>query len=43
MPRFFFHFYNDILTEDEEGVELPDVEAARERAIEEARAIVCGR
>ena len=41
MPRFFFHLYNDILSEDQEGVELPDIEAARERAIEEARAMVC--
>jgi hypothetical protein len=41
MPRFYFHLCNDIIAEDEEGVELRDVEAAREHAIEEARVMVC--
>ena len=32
MPRYFFHLRNDISVDDEEGTELPGIEAARERA-----------
>lgn len=41
MPRFYFHVYNDVIAIDEEGLELPDVEAAREQATESARELVC--
>ncbi|HEX8666914.1 MAG TPA: hypothetical protein VF727_00900 [Allosphingosinicella sp.] len=41
MPRFYFHVHNDIDAEDNEGVELPDVGAARNYAAENARALVC--
>jgi hypothetical protein len=34
VPRFYFHLRNDLSVDDEEGIELPDIEAARERAIE---------
>ena len=37
MPRFYFHLYNDVITTDEEGRELPDAEAARAVAVAEAR------
>jgi hypothetical protein len=37
MPRYFFHLYNDIEARDEEGSILPDSEAARKKAIAEAR------
>lgn len=37
MPRYFFHLYNDIVAMDEEGAELPDLEAARANGIREAR------
>lgn len=37
MPRYFFHLYNHIECTDDEGAELPDVEAVRARAIESAR------
>ncbi|HET9639725.1 MAG TPA: hypothetical protein VFP12_11000 [Allosphingosinicella sp.] len=37
MPRYFFHLYNDIVTMDEEGLDLPDLEAARANGIKEAR------
>lgn len=37
VPRYFFHLYNHIVSTDEEGLELPDVEAVRARAIESAR------
>ena len=40
MPRFHFHVYNDLVAMDEEGVELPDMAAAREHAIEGARALM---
>ena len=33
MPRYFLHVNNSIgFVEDEEGVELPDLDAAREKA-----------
>ncbi len=41
MPRFYFHVYNDVIAIDEEGLELRDVEAAREQAMESARELVC--
>ena len=37
MPRYFFHLYNDIVALDDEGRELPDIEAARRIAECEAR------
>ncbi len=37
MPRFYFHLLNDVDAPDEEGVELPDLEAARAHALREAR------
>ena len=35
--RYYFHLHNDIHTNDEEGVELVDDEAARRHATHEAR------
>lgn len=32
MPRYFFNLRNDIYVDDEEGVELPSIVAAQERA-----------
>jgi hypothetical protein len=37
VPRYFFHLYNDEVTLDEEGEELPDVAAARDRARREVQ------
>jgi hypothetical protein len=37
MPRFYLHLRNDLDVPDEEGVELPDLEAARARAAANAR------
>lgn len=37
MPRFFFHLHNDVDCPDDEGVELPDLEAARVHASRTAR------
>ena len=41
MPRFYFHVFNDVIAIDEEGLELPDLETAREQAMESARELVC--
>ncbi len=41
MPRYFFHLYDDMVSIDEEGSELPDVAAARQKALQNARAIAC--
>lgn len=40
MPRFFFNVYDERTTIDEVGQELPDLAAAHEAAVEEARAIL---
>jgi hypothetical protein len=37
MPRFYFHLYNDTDVSDQDGVELPDLEAARAHAMTMAR------
>ncbi len=40
MPRYFFHLHNGALSRDEEGRELPDLEAARQEAIKAARELM---
>lgn len=37
MPRFYFHLYDAVDAPDEEGVELPDLGAARQFAERNAR------
>lgn len=37
MPRYFFHLYNDLEVEDEEGVDLADLETVRAEALKAAR------
>lgn len=39
MPRFYFHLHNDVDTFDEEGRDLPDVDAARRAAMLDARSM----
>jgi hypothetical protein len=41
MPRFFFHVYDDTVATDEEGAELPGIEAALIVAAEGARGLAC--
>ncbi|WP_129794368.1 hypothetical protein [Sphingosinicella sp. CPCC 101087] len=41
MPRYRFHIRDDIHADDDEGRELPGLEAAREAALEGARDLVC--
>ena len=36
MPRFYFHIEDDVRHIDHEGVELPDLEAARDEAVSAA-------
>ena len=40
MPRYFFHVYDDIIAQDEEGLELPDLAAARLNALIGARDLI---
>ena len=41
MPRYFFDLFNsDGPTRDEEGQELPSLQAARDRAVEAIRSIL---
>ena len=37
MPRYYFHLHNDVDSPDDEGRELPDLEAARRIALHNAR------
>jgi hypothetical protein len=39
MPRFFFHIYNDLVTQDLEGQELADADAAIKEAQKGARSL----
>ena len=42
MPRYFFNLHEcGHVTSDSEGAELADVPAARDRAVREARSIIC--
>ena len=41
MARFFFHIFDDIVIRDDEGIELPDAEAARAAAVAGGRAMMC--
>lgn len=41
MPRFYFHVHDDLNVQDEEGMELPDLAAARVGAIHFARSLMC--
>jgi hypothetical protein len=40
VPRYFFHLYDDLIAKDEEGVELPNVAAARLTALKGARDVI---
>ena len=39
MPKYFFNIHNDVETRDEEGKELPDLDAAIDYAISGARSL----
>lgn len=40
MPRYFFDVYDDVIAPDEEGMELPNEQAARLQALIGARDIM---
>ena len=40
MPRYFFNVYDDVIAQDDEGVELPSEAAARLQALIGARDII---
>ena len=40
MPRYYFHLINDMDVPDLEGLELPDLAAARAEAVEESRRMI---
>jgi hypothetical protein len=42
MARYFSHLHDDIVTLDEEGMELPNLSAARDNAIATIRGLICG-
>jgi len=41
MPRFYFDVYDDTVCADEDGLELPDAEAAKREATRSARSLAC--
>ncbi len=40
VPRYFFHVYDDVIANDEEGAELPNIAAARLNALQGARSLI---
>lgn len=40
MPRYFFDLYDDLISLDSEGAELPDLGSAERHALVEARQII---
>jgi hypothetical protein len=40
VPRYFFHVYDDVVAHDEEGIELPNIAAARLNALVGARSLI---
>jgi hypothetical protein len=40
MPRYFFDLHNDMDVRDDEGVELPNLNAALLHALHEARTMI---
>ncbi|HEX8262712.1 MAG TPA: hypothetical protein VF547_07550 [Allosphingosinicella sp.] len=42
MPRYFFHLYDDVVSLDEEGRDMPDLESARAAGVREARQMMVG-
>jgi hypothetical protein len=40
VPRYFFHVFDDVIAQDEEGMELPSIEAARLNALIGARDLI---
>jgi hypothetical protein len=41
VSHYFFNLYDDMTVIDEEGVELPSLQAARDKAYDAARALAC--
>ena len=41
VPRYYFHVFNDEVSIDEEGSVLPDLDSARETAMDGCRDLVC--
>ena len=41
MPRFFFHVFDDIVSMDEQGQSVDNLEAAHAIALDSARELVC--
>lgn len=41
MPRFFLHLHNRLgFVRDEEGMEVPDLDAAKEQAVQSIRSVI---
>jgi hypothetical protein len=40
MPKFYFHLLNDMDVRGPEGIELPDLKAARDKARHDARMLM---
>jgi hypothetical protein len=40
VPRYFFNVYDDVVAPDEEGMELPNLQAARLHAMAGARDLI---
>lgn len=40
MPHYFFHLHDDANVPDEEGAELPHLDAAKDYTVRQARALI---
>jgi hypothetical protein len=40
VPRYFFHVYDDLISHDDEGADLPNLAAARLNALRSARSLI---
>jgi hypothetical protein len=41
VPRYFFHLYDELVVLDQEGKDLPSLQAAHETALDNAREMAC--
>jgi hypothetical protein len=41
VSRYFFNLYDDMTVMDDEGLELPSLQAARDKAYDAAKALAC--
>jgi hypothetical protein len=41
VPRYYFHLHNEEIVLDEQGMDMPNLAAARAQAVDDARDMIC--